>query len=74
MMILTVQDVIERIHTAVAEAGSLRALAVRWRVTGSYIGRACRGKDLPGPGILRPLGLEAVRDRGRVVGYREKGD
>lgn len=52
-----VRALIERL---ILEAGSLRALARRWKITPAYLSDLRRGRRAPGPHVLRPLGLKRV--------------
>lgn len=52
--------VLMRLHRAVDKAGSLKALATQWHVSESYLCDVRKRKRLPGPSILRPMGLMAI--------------
>lgn len=63
---LTEQDVMDRLRTAVQAAGSQKAYAEKIGVSQSYLSDVLIGNRSPGEKILIVLGLEAV------VMYREK--
>ena len=53
----TVAQLRHALAVASAELGSQRALADKIGVTESYISAVVRGRQLPGRGLLRALGL-----------------
>lgn len=59
-------DVLARLESAVAGAGSAKAWAVRAGLSPVYVGDVRRGLRTPGPAVLRALGLT------RVVSYRDE--
>lgn len=68
--LLTLDQVLARLRTAVQGAGTQAAFAVRCGVKPPYLNRVLRGLEPPSPAILDPLGLQ------RVVRYvsRDVGD
>ncbi len=58
---MTQAQVLTLIRKHVAEAGSLRKLALAWGVSPSYVCQVLGGKQSPGPKVLRPMGLRMVR-------------
>lgn len=60
------QDVLDRLRTAIAAGGSQRAFARQHRLSEQYLSDVLRGRREMGQGILDALGVE------RVVAYREK--
>lgn len=65
-MLLTKHDVIERLRSAVAQAGSQQAFAERERISTQYVSDVLHGRREPGQKLLDTLGLD------RVVRYRER--
>ena len=57
---MTEDQVRTEIERLIAEAGSLRALARRWKITPSYLSDLRTGRRAPGPQVLGPLGLTRV--------------
>ena len=57
---MTEDQVRTEIERLITEAGSLRALARRWKITPSYLSDLRTGRRAPGPQVLRPLGLTRV--------------
>ncbi len=55
---MTESDVIDLVRSEVARAGSMRELSRQWNVSCAYISDLIRGRRVPGPAILDPLGLE----------------
>lgn len=65
---LTEEELIDRLRTVVAQAGSQKDFAQQHGLSEQYLSDVLRGRREPGQKILEALGVE------RVVGYREKGD
>jgi hypothetical protein len=63
---MELQDVIERLRSAVQTEGSQAAFAEKHIISLQYVNDVLRGRREPGPIILNALGLE------RIVTYREK--
>lgn len=63
---LTEQDIIDRLHVAIAKAGSQRAFAQQYKLSAAYVNDVVRRRREPGQKILDALGVD------RVVTYREK--
>lgn len=61
---LTRDDLIARVHTAIQEAGSQKNLAQQWGISPGYITDLLHGLREPGPKILRAMDIE------RIVLYR----
>ena len=56
---MTQADVLSHIEKAIRGAGSARQLALDWKVSAQYLSDVRRGRRMPGPLILRAMGLEA---------------
>lgn len=63
---LTEQDVLEQLRTAVRAAGNQQAYAAQIGISGQYLSDVLRGRREIGSKILDVLGLE------KVVSYRPK--
>jgi hypothetical protein len=63
---ITRDELIDLIRTAVKAAGSQRALARQWDVAPAYITDLLHGLRDPGPKVLEAMGYE------RIVVYRKK--
>ncbi len=57
---ITRADVIELLRTRVAEHGGIRALARDAAISAPYLSQVLRGRQDPGPMILRLFGLERI--------------
>jgi hypothetical protein len=66
MSVFTKQELVERLRTAIASAGSQEAFAAQHDIAAAYISDVMRGRREPGQKILDALGVE------RVVTYRVK--
>ncbi len=51
------------LEAEIGKRASLRALAREWKISHAYISDVRRGEQMPGPAILKRLGLRAVRRR-----------
>ena len=54
-------EVIKLMRAEIARAGSVKVLAHEWKVAPAYLADLSRGRRVPGPKILRALGLERVK-------------
>lgn len=69
---LTKADVQEIVRNRIAQAGSLRALAVQWKCSVQYLSDVARGRRNPGPLILEALRLELVYQPKPEPKYRRR--
>jgi hypothetical protein len=60
-MPMTEQDVVTLVQAEATRLGSMRALAREWGISPAYVSDLLQGRRAPGPKILGPLGLRAVR-------------
>jgi hypothetical protein len=51
--------VVEMVEAAIARAGSVRALARRWKVSAAYLSDIRHGRRAPGVKVLRRIGITA---------------
>ena len=66
-------EVVELLRVRVAEVGSLRAFAVRHRISPTYVSMTLNGKMRPGSKILHALSLRRVVDYQPEVDRRPPG-
>lgn len=62
-IILTDEQVRERVLAAVAKHGGQRKTATAFGVAQPYLSRYLAGRELAGPAILRLIGLRRLTDR-----------
>jgi len=57
---LTHDQLVALLRQQAKEAGSQKILAIRWGISQQYLTDVLKGRRMPGPKILKMLGLEPV--------------